>query len=57
MVIEGYGVEPDIVIDNDPYREYLGIDDQLLKAIEVIMEELKNAKEIPDIPTPPDKSK
>ncbi len=45
------------MIDNDPYREYLGIDDQLLKAIEVIMEELQNAKEIPNIPTPPDKSK
>ncbi|HCM29316.1 MAG TPA: S41 family peptidase [Bacteroidales bacterium] len=56
-IIEGHGVEPDIVIDNDPYREYLGIDDQLLKAIEVIMEELQNAKEIPNIPTPPDKSK
>jgi len=43
-IVEGHGVEPDIVIDNDPYREYLGIDDQLLKAIEVVMEELQNAK-------------
>jgi tricorn protease len=56
-IIEGYGVEPDIEIDNDPSREYEGIDDQLNKAIEVILEELKNYKEQPAIPTPPDKSK
>ena len=56
-IIEGYGVDPDIVIDNDPAREYQGIDDQLNKAIEVIKEELKNYKGVPDIPTPPDKSK
>jgi tricorn protease len=56
-IIEGYGVEPDIEIDNDPAREYEGIDDQLNKAIEVILEELKNYKPQPAIPTPPDKSK
>jgi tricorn protease len=41
-IIEGYGVDPDIWIDNDPAREYQGIDDQLDKAIEVILEELKD---------------
>jgi len=56
-IIEGVGVEPDIEIDNDPSREYEGIDDQLNKAIEVILGELKNYKEQPAIPTPPDKSK
>jgi len=56
-IIEGIGVEPDIEIDNDPTREYEGIDDQLNKAIEVILDELKNYKEQPPIPTPPDKSK
>jgi len=56
-IIEGVGVEPDIEIDNDPSREYQGIDDQLKKAIEVILDELKNYKEQPAIPTPPDKSK
>jgi tricorn protease len=40
-IIEGHGVEPDIVIDNDPAKEYKGIDDQLNKAIEVIIEELQ----------------
>lgn len=53
-IIEGYGVEPDIVVDNDPAREFAGIDDQLNKAIEVILEELKTkGKEIPDIPDYP----
>ncbi|MDR1863947.1 MAG: PDZ domain-containing protein [Bacteroidales bacterium] len=56
-IIEGYGVDPDIVLDNDPAREYTGIDDQLNKAIEVILEELKNYRPLPDIPSAPDKSK
>jgi tricorn protease len=56
-IIEGIGVEPDIEIDNDPSREYEGIDDQLNKAIEVVLDELKNYKAQPAIPTPPDKSK
>jgi hypothetical protein len=29
------------VIDNDPYREFMGIDDQLNKAIEVILQQIK----------------
>lgn len=56
-IIEGHGVDPDIVIDNDPYEEYMGKDAQLDKAIEVVLEELKNYKAIPDIPVAPDKSK
>lgn len=56
-IIEGYGVDPDIWIDNDPAREYRGIDDQLNKAIEVILEELKDYRPLPDIPAAPDKSK
>ncbi|MDP3461273.1 MAG: PDZ domain-containing protein [Bacteroidales bacterium] len=49
-VIEGYGVDPDIVIDNDPSKEYEGVDEQLNKAIEVILEDLKNYPELPVIP-------
>ncbi|MDR2039596.1 MAG: PDZ domain-containing protein [Bacteroidales bacterium] len=56
-IIEGYGVDPDIVIDNDPAREYAGMDEQLNKAIEVILEELKSYTPLPSIPSPPDKSK
>ncbi len=55
-VIEGKGVEPDIYVDNDPYKEYLGIDQQLNKAIEVILQELKEkTPEIPPIPPYPKK--
>jgi tricorn protease len=53
-IIEGYGVEPDIYVDNDPAKEYAGIDEQLNKAIEVILEELKTQeKEIPPLPPYP----
>lgn len=57
-IIEGEGVEPDIYVDNDPAKEYEGIDEQLNKAIEVILEELKTQeKQILPIPPYPDKSK
>ncbi len=56
-IIEGHGVDPDISIENDPVREYEGIDDQLNKAIEVMKEEVKNFHyKIPPIPPFPDKS-
>jgi tricorn protease len=50
-VIEGRGVEPDIVVDNDPAKEYAGIDEQLNKAIEVILDELKTKEKT--LPPPP----
>ncbi len=50
-IIEGYGVEPDIFVDNDPGKEYAGEDQQLNKAIEVVMEELKRQEKT--IPPPP----
>jgi tricorn protease len=50
-IIEGHGVDPDIVVDNDPAREYAGIDDQLNRAIEVIMEELRaHERRVPPLP-------
>jgi tricorn protease len=53
-IIEGHGVEPDIYVDNDPAKEYAGIDQQLDKAIEVILQELKTKeKEIPPLPPYP----
>jgi tricorn protease len=57
-IMEGVGVEPDIVVDNDPAREYDGIDDQLNRAIDVIKEELKkHPVNLPPPPPSPDKSR
>ncbi|MGQ9819844.1 MAG: S41 family peptidase [Candidatus Kapaibacteriales bacterium] len=54
-VLEGEGLTPDIEVDNDPALEYQGIDQQLDKAIEVILEEIKtNPKpQIPKVPPYP----
>lgn len=55
-IIEGHGVEPDIYVDNDPAKEYEGIDEQLNKAIELILEELKTKeKKLPPVPPFPKK--
>ncbi len=51
-VIEGVGVEPDIYVDNDPAKEYAGEDQQLDKAIAVILDLLK-AKPGTLAPPPP----
>lgn len=54
FIIEGHGVDPDILIENDPYQEFNGNDQQLDKAIEVILEKLKTErKETPKIPAFP----
>lgn len=56
FIIEGHGVEPHIDLANDPYKEYMGEDEQLNKAIEVVLEKLKTEKkETPAIPAFPDK--
>jgi tricorn protease len=49
-IIEGYGVEPDIEVDINPFEDYLGNDAQLNKAIEVLLEELKYHKPAPATP-------
>lgn len=57
FIIEGHGVEPDIDLANDPYKEYTGTDEQLDKAIEVALEKLKTEKkEVPAIPPFPVKA-
>jgi tricorn protease len=57
LIMEGYGVEPDIYVDNDPYQEFIGNDQQLNKSIEVVLEELKTKEQtIPPIPEYQDKS-
>ncbi len=58
FIIEGHGVDPDILIDNDPHEEFKGIDRQLDKAIELIKEEIKTyTKVVPPIPSYPKKNK
>ena len=53
-MVEGHGVDPDIVVDNDPAREFKGEDQQLDKAIEVALEELKTKERtLPPPPAPP----
>jgi tricorn protease len=54
-IIEGYGVDPDIVVDNDPGREFAGKDDQLDRAIAEIQKELKEgvAQGKWQLPSPP----
>lgn len=53
-VMEGIGVEPDIVVDNDPAREFDGVDDQLNRAIQEILTRLEQQPvRIPAIPAYP----
>ena len=51
-IIENHGVDPDILIDNDPVKEWNGEDEQLDRAIEEVMKELKNRKPLPKTPAP-----
>ncbi|PYJ61478.1 MAG: protease [Verrucomicrobia bacterium] len=50
-IIEGRGVEPDIVVDNDPGKEFKGEDQQLDRALQEIQEELKTKRY--ELPSPP----
>src|SRR5262245_16659503 len=55
-IIEGHGVDPDIVVDNDPAKEFAGVDEKLNKGIEVILDLLKpQEKTIPPVPPYPKK--
>lgn len=56
-IIEGTGVTPDIEIFNDPYKEFMGEDEQLNKALEVVKKQMKEYKYLPaTLPPFPDKS-
>jgi tricorn protease len=55
--IEGHGVDPDIVVSNDPSKEFAGVDQQLDRAIEEILQEIKtNGQSLPPPPPYPDRS-
>ncbi len=51
-IIENYGVNPDIEIDNDPIKEWNGEDQQLDRAIEEVMKELKDRQPLKPVPAP-----
>ena len=51
-IVENHGVDPDILLDNDPILENAGTDQQLEKAIEVALEQLKDRKPLPGVPSP-----
>ena len=51
-IVENHGVDPDIVLDNDPIKEFAGIDQQLEKAVEVALEQIKDRKPLPGVPAP-----
>jgi tricorn protease len=56
-VIEGHGVDPDIVVENDPASVIEGSDPQLERAIAEIQKALQaNPKNLPSRPPDPDKA-
>jgi tricorn protease len=56
-LIEGYGVDPDIEVENEPHVWATGTDQQLQKAIQVLMQKLEeNPPTLPDVPSYPDRS-
>lgn len=56
-LIEGRGVEPDVVVDNLPHATYSGEDAQLKAAVEHLLQQIKEKPvEAPKAPRKPDKS-
>ncbi len=53
--IEGYGVDPDIVVVDDPAKMYGGVDVQLDAAIDYMLEQIKVNPYVPTPPPPPPK--
>jgi tricorn protease len=57
-LIEGHGVDPDIVVDNPPHAAFLGKDAQLEAAVKHLQERIaKDPVEVPKHPPYPDKKK
>ncbi|MEP7078496.1 MAG: PDZ domain-containing protein [Chthoniobacterales bacterium] len=56
-IIESHGVDPDIVVDNDPAKEFHGEDQQLDRAIQEIQEDLKTKRyDLPPVPPYPNRN-
>lgn len=56
-IIEGYGVDPDIEVDNDPKSVIAGRDPQLERAISELMKKLTTPVKLPRRPADPNKNK
>ena len=56
-LIEGHGVDPDIIVDNEPYLTFQGIDTQLNAAIKFLQDKIeKEPMTVPKAPEYPNKS-
>ena len=56
-IIEGYGVDPDLEVENDPRSIIAGRDPQLERAVEEVMKKLAAPVKLPSRPADPVKSK
>ncbi|HEV7929678.1 MAG TPA: hypothetical protein VGP12_06045, partial [Nitrosospira sp.] len=56
-IIEGYGVDPDIEVENDPKSVIAGRDPQLERAVEEVMKKLTTPVKLPPRPADPIKNK
>jgi tricorn protease len=57
-LIEGHGVDPDIVVDNLPHATYAGDDAQLKAAVDELLKQIAaDPRPVPGHPAYPDKSK
>ncbi len=56
-IIEGYGVDPDIEVDNDPRSVIAGRDPQLERSIAELMKKIANPVKLPGRPADPIKNK
>jgi tricorn protease len=56
-LIEGTGLEPDVVVDNEPHAAFRGVDAQLEAALKHLREEIaRDPRPVPVPPPGPDKS-
>jgi tricorn protease len=56
-LIEGHGVDPDIVVDNLPHATFNGSDAQLDAALKLLKEEIaKDPRKVPEHPPYPNKA-
>ncbi len=56
-IIEGYGVDPDIEVENDPKSVIAGHDPQLERAVSELMKKISTPVKLPRRPADPNKNK